>query len=38
MCWIIVDVSFDKSLSSIGLGTDIMNVAFPGDMFIKDYS
>ena len=34
----VVDVSFDKSLNSIGPGTDVMNVIFPGDMFIKDYS
>ena len=32
VCWTIVDVSFDKSLSSIGLGTEVMNVVFPCDM------
>ena len=36
MCWTIDDVSFDISLSSIGLDTDVMNVVFPGDMFITN--
>ena len=35
MCRAVVDVSFNKSLSSIGLGKDVMNVVFPCEMFIK---
>ena len=33
LCWVVFDVSFDKSLSSIGLSTDVMNVVFPGDVY-----
>ena len=35
MSWTVVYVSSYKSLSSIGLSTDIMNVVFPGEMFVK---